>query len=130
MTGVRFSAHALERYAARVRSGIDEDVARRELAALRDGGTVRPDAPSWVKGAAHASGGYLWLSPDGDLVCPLEPERRGETLVATTVYARGMLHPDERDWRKRERKLRRARVRAPKDIMRGRPTPAPGVDEW
>lgn len=101
--------------------------AYRELETLLVDAEIKPEAPKWVVVRPERPELYAWLT--GDLVLPLERQTDG-TYVAVSLFARAAVGEAERAARKRQRQLRRSRVRTPKTIMRGRPRIEPELDGW
>lgn len=79
---VRFTRHAISRFVERVRPGLDEAAAARELRHLSDVATVVTQGPSWYGGSCS-----MWLDL-GDVMFPLDVDRSDrEQLVACTCLA-------------------------------------------
>ena len=84
---IELSTHAIERFAQRVRPGLDPAAAAEQLAQLALAGELRDEPPSWhLAGAAQIAPWYLVIA---DIVLPLRPHRSEPgVLVATTCLAR------------------------------------------
>lgn len=108
---VGFSDHAVERFIERVRPALDVDSARDELMSLAASGQVHVGPPPWRRRADT----FLHLAL-GDLDFPLDADRRGEGLVATTCISRS-LPPIGHVGRARRRR-RNARERASREYRR------------
>jgi hypothetical protein len=90
-TTIDLTEHAIERFRERVRPAIDFDAAADELAQIAARGELTAVAPAWLRARALV---YLVL---GDVVLPLEPDRREpDRLVAVTCLVRGSLSPRAR----------------------------------
>jgi hypothetical protein len=114
---IRFTRHAVARYADRVRE-LAEEEAFDELRRLAKGAAVRPDPPNWVTDV-HDVDCWLWLIADGSIVCPLSFKSDTSVLLAVSVLTRGSLSSDDRYHRNRRRAVVKAGKRAAKRAVRG-----------
>jgi len=102
---IRLGSHAVERFHERVRPALHLDAAELELGRLVAQGSVVADPPVWL--APRQRQFACCYVVVGDLVLPLEPDRRDrEVLVALTCIARGGLSDRARQGRNARRRAR------------------------
>ena len=105
---VRFSDHAIYRFVERLRPGIGESEAAKQLQLLAPNGEVQVGSPTW--GRRPTAFLYLVI---GDACFPLDADRHNpERLVAMTCIVRGMPPKSHRGraTRNRQRKARLAQA--------------------
>lgn len=121
------SAHAADRFAERVRPGLDRKAAQWELRRLLLEFGRRVEWPAWCHALDGAQGWAVEVS-DGVIVICEEDSRRPGRVVAITVKTRGGRGPDHEHRGQRRRAHRRGRR-----VARVEPRPArrvlPGFED-
>lgn len=120
-----FTKHSVERFAERIRPGLELDEVRRRLSHMLGAATISREGPNWHK-PQHGTVAYLYIA---DVFLPLVL-CDGE-LRATSVFASGQLSEPKRAKRasdgRRQRSGKAASRKAAK-LERGRRRPPPEVE--
>jgi hypothetical protein len=104
---IAFTHHAILRYQQRVRQGLGQAAAARELARLAPQARVIPGRPLWLGEACGHVNPHLVL---GDVAFPLLPDASDPDLLwAMTCKVRGGMSDTARERRNARRRSRRQR---------------------
>jgi hypothetical protein len=126
---VAFSNHAVERFAERLRPGMDPDEVRRQLSGMLASAVVTTKPPEWFKPRQRADA-YLVVA---DVVMPLRRCAHDE-LIAVSAIEETTLTDASREKRstynRKQRSGKQAARHAKKHHDRGRPAADPQAEEW